>query len=201
MTASGALNLFILPTKAHSTHHRCHKRKHNRTVRALAHHGELKRSRGSITVREEEDFKRHERTVRKAGIITHTHTHAANNTPPSVCLRRAKQLHPTASDTTMSHPGCCAHQTGTSGNSWEMNCVSMTIGECECERNRRKSPSNRGWLNQTSREQRTLRRTKPAKNFAAALFSSSWRSMSDQQSSCYSAAGETERKAIWETRC
>lgn len=157
---------------------------------------EKPRSRGSITAQEEEDFKRHERTVRKAGIITH----AANNTPPSVCLRRVKQLHPTASDTTMSHPGC-AHQTGTSGNSWEMNCVSMTIGECKCERNRRKSPSNRGWLNQTSREQRTLQHSKPAKNFAAALFSSSWRSMLDQQSSCYSAARETERKAIWETRC
>lgn len=73
MTASGALNLFILPTKAHSTHHRWYKRKHN-TVRALAHHGELNGSRGSITAREEEDFKRHERTIRKAGIITHTHT-------------------------------------------------------------------------------------------------------------------------------
>lgn len=148
MTASGALNLFILPTKAHSTHHRWHKRKHNHTVRALAHHGELKRSGGA----EDQSLRERKRILKgmrelyckKVGIITHTHTHAANNTPPSVCLRRVKQLHPTASDTTMSHPGCCAHQTGTSGNSWEMNCVSMTIGECERERNRRKSPSNRG---------------------------------------------------------
>lgn len=35
---------------------------------------EKPRNWGSITVWEEEDFKRHERTVQKAGIITHTHT-------------------------------------------------------------------------------------------------------------------------------
>lgn len=84
-------------------------------------------------------IKRHERNVTQSKARINMRTRAS--ALPSVCVygwgpRRGgrSSCNPTATDTTMSHPGCCSPQTVTGGNSWEASTshIIVTIPELVC---------------------------------------------------------------------